>query len=84
MEEILTQFGMGALGGFGIAVTGYVKSSKEEFFEPQKFLLTIILGTIVGGAAGLTGLAPEAIVAFPAYAGITAIVENLLKKLFRG
>ena len=84
MYELLGNIAMGALGGFGVAISGYVKSSTGEFFELDKFLLTVILGTIVGGAVGLTGLAPEAIIAFPAYAGITAMIENLLKKAIRG
>ena len=83
MEDILIQFGMGILGGFFVAGSGYLKSMKGEYFTPKKFVKTIILGTIVGGIAGVTGLGPEAIIAFPAYAGITAVVENLLKIPFR-
>jgi hypothetical protein len=77
MEAILINAGIGIVSGVFIAGAGYFKS--QEDFELNKFLPTVILGGIIGVAAVLTGMTPDVLVALPAFAGITAFVENAFK-----
>ena len=84
--DLIQSIGLGAVSGLFIAGAGYFKSYNEsghEPFEGTKFASTVILGAIVGGIASGTGMAPEAIIALPMYAGITAFVENLIKSILR-
>ena len=88
MEGFLMQVGIGAVSGFFVAGAGYLKSfdnvtGYKEQLEIGKFLKTIILGAFVGAGVSATGLPTEAIVALPMYAGITTVVENGIKWLFR-
>lgn len=86
MEEILYNAGIGAVASCFIAGAGYFKSidaTKPEGFDAVKFLKTVILGAAVGGIATATGLQPDLITALPMYAGVTAVLENALKGLFR-
>ena len=55
------------------------QGKSQEDFELNKFLPTVILGGIIGVAAVLTGMTPDVLVALPAFAGITAFVENAFK-----
>lgn len=87
MTDIILSAGIGALSGLFIAGAGYFKSYDEnhekESFQADKFALTTILGAIVGGTSGITGMAPDVIVSLPMYAGITAVVENAIKAIIR-
>jgi len=87
MDDFLVQVGVGIMSGFFVAGAGYLKSydsvGVKEKIDGIKFLKTVILGAIVGGSASVTGMTPEAIMALPAYVGITAIVENGLKAIYR-
>lgn len=68
------------------ALSGYLKSAKDEGFDVTKFAATILVGALVGVALYVKGAAitEEAVATqFAAYAGIVAIVENALKALFR-
>ena len=87
MEEILYNAGIGALASFFLAGGSYLKaynaSGDKEGFKLGKFLKSIVLGAAVGGVAGGTGMAPQLIVAMPAYAGLEVFVENLVKSVLR-
>jgi len=68
------------------AASGYLKSSGTENFETPKFVATIAVGAIVGAFMYASGLpVTEANVAtqLVAYAGIVAVVENVLKAFLR-
>ena len=84
--EIYLSMGIGALSGLFMAGAGYLKSyngTVPEDFNLTKFASTTILGLIVGGIAGATGMTPDVIVALPAYGGLTLFIENLIKSISR-
>jgi hypothetical protein len=87
MEGVLENIGLGALSSIFIAGVGYFKGlspeGKLQEFDPIKFCSTVILGGIVGGTAGATGMTTDVIVSLPMYAGITVFVENILKAIKR-
>lgn len=83
MEAILVNVGIGILSSVFIAGAGYFKAREEENFDVAKFGKTLILGAVVGGIVGYTGMAPDAVVALPLYAGISTFVENLIKGVLR-
>jgi len=87
MEEILYNAGIGAASCFFVAGAAYFKayndSGEKEGFQIGKLLKSVILGAAVGGVAGGTGMAPQLIVAMPAYAGLEVFVENCIKSLLR-
>jgi len=68
------------------AASGYLKSAGTENFEPIKFAATVLVGIVVG-AVMYAGGSPvtEANVAtqIGIYAGIVAVVENVLKAILR-
>jgi len=68
------------------AASGYLKSAGTENFEPAKFAATVLVGIVVGAVMYVSG-APvtEANVAtqIGTYAGVIAVVENVLKAILR-
>ena len=67
-------------------VKKYYKETNPESFDPTKLLATILVGLIVGVAMHFTGdpLSQETLQnQLVAYTGIVAIVETLLKSLYR-
>jgi len=68
------------------ASAGYLKSSGTEDFDATKFSATVLVGAIVGAVMHLGGVpVTEAGVLeqLAAYAGIVAVVENILKAILR-
>jgi len=79
--------GLGLLAGGAIGIAGYLKSyeygNNHETFNWHKFLKTGILGGIVGGLVPLTGQEADVVIVILETAGITAIVENVIKAFMR-
>jgi len=68
------------------ALSGYLKSAKDEEFDATKFAATILVGALVGVVLYVKGAAitEEAVATqFAAYAGIVVILENALKAVVR-
>ena len=68
------------------ALSGYLKSAKDEEFDATKFGATILVGALVGVVLYVKGAAitEEAVATqFAAYAGIVVILENALKTVVR-
>lgn len=87
MYEQLYQVGYGVIAGAGLSIVGFLKSYKptgeHESFDSFQLIKTVILGAIVGAVSGATGMAVDVVTALPIYAGITAIVEDGLKAIYR-
>ena len=64
------------------AAAGYFKSMGENF-DKQKFLTTIVIGLAVGIIQVYMGLSYDAAYSFALSAGIIAIVENIMKAVYR-
>ena len=68
------------------AASGYLKSVGTENFEPAKFAATVLVGIVVGAVMYASGSpVTEANVAtqIGIYAGVVAVVENVLKAILR-
>jgi hypothetical protein len=68
------------------AVAAYFRETPLEKFDPIKFGSTIAVGALIGVVAVNSGIPiTEQWVGtqIVAYAGVTAIVENVLKSIFR-
>jgi len=68
------------------ALSGYLKSAKDEEFDATKFAATILVGALVGVVLYVKGapITEEAVATqFAAYAGIVVILENALKAVVR-
>ena len=68
------------------ALSGYLKSAKDEEFDATKFIATVLVGALVGVVLYVKGAAitEEAVATqFAAYAGIVVILENALKAVVR-
>lgn len=65
---------------YGLA--GYFKSSGESF-DKKKFLTTVAIGVVVGIIMAYCKLSYEGAYNFALSAGIIAIVENVLKAIWR-
>ena len=68
------------------ASAGYLKSSGTEDFDATKFSATVLVGAIIGAIMYFGGVpVTEAGVLeqLAAYAGIVAVVENILKAIIR-
>ncbi len=65
----------------------YFKPGKPEPFDPTKLGATLLVGAVLGvifyaGGVGITAEAVE--MQLIAYAGIVALVESVLKLVYRG
>jgi len=68
------------------AASGYLKSVGTENFEAAKFAATVLVGIVVGAVMYASGSpVTEANVAtqIGIYAGVVAVVENVLKAILR-
>ncbi|MEM3646582.1 MAG: hypothetical protein QW334_00355 [Thermofilum sp.] len=83
IESIL----IGVAAGAVLAVTGYLKNINQAegypVFDVQKFLTTIIIGAAAGGVSRILGVSYDAATTMIASAGITTIVEYIVKALVR-
>jgi ABC-type xylose transport system permease subunit len=80
---IATGISVGLLVGLVTALLGYFKSEKPENFDGKKFALTLLIGVIVGGIAGGSGLSYDEAYAWAATAGILVWTEFFGKALIR-
>jgi len=68
------------------AASGYLKSAGTENFEATKFAATVLVGIVVGAVMYASGSpVTESSVAaqLGMYAGVIAVVENVLKAILR-
>lgn len=79
IQQIIT----GAIGGLAYSLSGLAKSDQKDNFDWKKMMPTIIMGTIVGGIAGFTNQDFGVVANTSLAAGITAIVENAWKAIYR-
>jgi len=94
MQEILINVAVGVWAGVLAAGTGYLRRTPLPEFEPKTFLRTVVIGAIVGGAAGYNPAWTEDVVlnTLQAYGLVTVIdrlvtlavarIKGLLKKIF--
>ena len=78
-----TQVIEGLGSGLVIALLGYAKSAKAEDFDWQKFGLTTLVGAIIGAIAGFMGTTYDATMQMTLFAGITTVVDNVIKAVYR-
>jgi hypothetical protein len=85
--EILTLIAFGAGNGAAFAIFGYIKANKIEDFDTKKFLLTIIIGAVIGGVAGFSGMtfvnAEAWLINMGILTGLIFFVENGIKIIWR-
>jgi len=68
------------------AVFGYLKTTPLEQFSGSKFGATLAIGAIVGfvlASMGVPVTEEAVIVQLAAFAGLTAVIENILKSIWR-
>lgn len=85
MVELIT-VGYAVLAAIIYAVFGYLKSTTQEGFQPVKFISTIAIGAIIGIVFAFGGLevTQEAVaIQLAAYAGMTAVIEDIVKSIWR-
>jgi hypothetical protein len=85
--DILGGILIGIGSGIAYAITGYLKSLKEngnyEPFDSYKFLQSTIVGGIAGGLSVSLGWTLEASYQFVFNTGLTALIENVKKFIWR-
>ena len=83
MNEIIAQVLIGAVGGLAISVAGLMKKDKKEGFNFMKMAPTIVVAGIVGGVAGYLGQDYGMVANGALAGGITNVVENVFKAIYR-
>jgi len=81
MENFLTYFIAGFLGGIVRGLVGFVKNKtieKTDHFKPSYFVVTILIAGIIGAAAGILADTEWQVSFLTGYAG-TDFIENLYK-----
>ena len=73
----------GLIGGLAYSLSGLAKKETRESFDWGKMVPTIIIGGVVGIIAGLTSQDYGIVANTGAIAGITALVENFWKAIYR-
>lgn len=73
------------LGSCAYAISGYFKNlkKKREKFDFYKFSKTAVIGIAVGIVMEFSNLNQNAALSFLESAGITAMIDNILKGIFR-
>jgi prolipoprotein diacylglyceryltransferase len=81
---------MGILAGLAVAIAGYLQAYSKsdekgihEKFSLEKFVTTVLLGALLGGAISYVSLMDGAVTVFLATAGSVTIVESLVKAFLR-
>ena len=77
-----TQIVSGAIGGIAYSLTGLAKTQGESF-DWKKMIPTVIVGLVLGGIAGLTNQEYGVVIDTVGIAGMTALVENCGKAIYR-
>jgi hypothetical protein len=97
METIVVNIGMGLLQGIIAAAIGYFANLKLEPFDIQKFTKMLIIGTIIGGIVGISGVdfdtsldilsakigVPEEVLSIGIMTGVTMLAEKLISLIWR-
>jgi len=73
----------GVFSGVITALTGYLKSSATEDFDPKKMLQTLVVGGFVGGVAGFYGVSFEQAYEYLSSVGAITLVEYVKKAILR-
>jgi len=81
MIEILEAAVGSGLVAAGFSLSSWLKSGEK--FEVVKFTKSIVLAFFVGTCASLLGVEADIVVASPIYAGLSLVLENLLKAVVR-
>ena len=71
------------VGAVAYGVAGYLKNTPLETFDLQKFASTVIIGLAIGGISVYYNINYDAAAQMALSAGLTAIVENIIKAIFR-
>ena len=82
MIDLVTKGLTGLVAGLSYALTGFGKS-KGEAIDWKKLTVSVLVGCGAGVVSGLAGWEMEMSVQFLTSAGITVLVENLVKTLWR-
>lgn len=73
----------GLIGGLAFSLSGLAKKEGRESFDFVKMLPTIVIGGIIGVVAGFTNQDYGIVANTGAIAGLTALVENFWKAVYR-
>lgn len=80
LAEIIQAAGASAI----YAASGFLRKKRDDReFNWQKFAHTVIIGAIVGGFISYTGATPDVAMLMLESVGITALVQNGLKIIWR-
>lgn len=85
-ETMIMTVLLGASSGFAMALFGWFKSqttTTPEPFDVQKFVTTVLLGTVVGGVAAGLGQPLDQTLSYMASIGAVAAIETLGKTIAR-
>jgi len=74
---------IGVLAGIAYALSGYLKSRKDEKFDSVKFFRTVIIGIAAGVYAAYKGIDISDAYGFVMTSGAVAYIENILKFIYR-
>ena len=81
---------LGLFAGLAVAFSGYLKvlaiadkDGKREGFDFQRFFTTILIGAVVGGGVSYVQMFDSAVTLFLATAGLTVIIDDLVKAFLR-
>lgn len=77
------QIVLGGIGGLAYSLSGLAKKKEREEFDWKKMAPTIILGAVIGVAAGITGQDYGVVANTAAMAGVTGLIENFWKAVCR-
>lgn len=81
MFEILVNIAQGAVAGAIASIGGYLKT-KDEPFDAFKMVKTTLLGAVVGGVAGYSGVNTLTVEAMTAYPFVVYGVDALAKIIY--
>jgi hypothetical protein len=74
------------IGAIGYSVAAYFRDTPLEVFNPTKFLSTVLVGAVIGIISVQTAspLTEQWVgVQLIAYAGMTSVIENAIKAIWR-
>lgn len=82
---IVTNVVQGATVGLGLAILGFVKreNPQDENFDKEKFVQTIAVGTVIGGAAACYNLPIADMTVVLTEAGVVTVVDWVVKIVYR-
>jgi len=79
MIEMLTNLGLGIVAGASSALVGYFRKTPVPEFNGPKFLKTVIIGAIVGGAYSYNPVyTPDVVVLFIEDFGYVTVIDRVV------